>query len=225
MNKHLLDLVVISGGTGDPSSTRMLAGRLADQTVRQAAEAGLEVRSSLIELRPLATDIAEAIVAGFASERLREVIQRVGAADALIVATPVYQAGVSGLVTSFLDLFDTDLLIATPVLLSATAGTSRHALVVDGELRALFAYLRAATTPTGVFAAPEDWGTTALSERIERAAHELLAYLESGIRDRVRGAAWGRYRHSFGGVSGEGRDLDAIDVDSDLMRMAAGGAA
>ena len=86
-------------------------------------------------MRRLGPGLVLALVAGFASERLREVIQRVGAADALIVATPVYQAGVSGLVTSFLDLFDTDLLIATPVLLSATAGTSRHALVVDGELR------------------------------------------------------------------------------------------
>lgn len=220
-----LELVVISGGTGDPSSTRLLAGRLAEQTVAEAGASGLRVRSSLIELRPLATDIAQAIVAGFPSDRLREVIETVARADGLIVATPVYQAGVSGLVKSFIDLLDADLLIATPVLLAATAGSARHALVVDGELRSLFAYLRAASTPTGVFAAPEDWGTSALTGRIERSAHELVGYLSSGVRDRIRGTSWQHYRHEFGGHTSGDDPAAAIDFDSDLMRLAAGGSA
>ncbi len=55
-------------------------------------------------------------------------------------------------------MLDNDLLIGKPVLLGATAGTARHALVVDDQLRPLFAYLRALPVPTSLFAAPEDWG-------------------------------------------------------------------
>ena len=48
-------------------------------------------------------------------------------------------------------------------------------------IRPLFAYLRAAVVPTGVYAATEDWGQGAVAtdgslvERIERAATELAA--------------------------------------------------
>jgi len=63
--------------------------------------------------------------------------------DAIIAATPVYKAGISGLFKSFADLVDNDLLIAAPVVLAATGGTARHAMVVDDQLRPLFAFLRA----------------------------------------------------------------------------------
>jgi FMN reductase len=64
------------------------------------------------------------------------------------------------------------------VLLGATAGTARHSLVLEHAMRPLFAYLRAVTVPTAVFAASEDWaggdGTSrSLAERIDRAAAEL----------------------------------------------------
>ena len=83
-----------------------------------------------------------------------------------------------------MDLLDNDLLIAKPVLLAATAGSSRHALVADEQMRPLFAYMRALTLPTSVFAAPEDWGTPELGDRIRRSATELEALVQAGIEQR-----------------------------------------
>ncbi len=74
---------------------------------------------------------------------MQEAIERLAAADAIIASTPVYKAGISGLFKSFADLIDNDLLIAKPVILAATGGTARHAMVVDEQLRPLFAFLRA----------------------------------------------------------------------------------
>lgn len=218
-------LVVVSGGTSDPSSTRMLATRLAERAVALGASAGVSIETRVIELRPLASDIASSIVAGFPSPALAAALALVTQADGLIVATPVYKAGVSGLVKSFVDVLDNDSVIAVPTLLAATAGTSRHALVADDQLRSLFAYLRAATTPTSVFAAPDDWGTGSLAERIDRAAHELVAYLQAGLRERIRDTSWQRYQHTFG-TAGAGADEDpaaGVSFDTDLMRLAAGG--
>ncbi|MFD1720462.1 CE1759 family FMN reductase [Amnibacterium endophyticum] len=214
-------LVIVSGGTSDPSSTRMLADRLAGGVIDAAVERGLEVTTSVIELRPLAGDIADAQAAGFPAGALAEAIERLGDADALIVATPVYKAGVSGLVKSFFDVVDQDLLIAVPTLLAATAGTARHALVADESLRSLFAYLRTLTTPTSVFASSEDWGTTALADRVDRAAKELVVLVAAGVKDAMRDSG-GRYNRVFGGAAGGG---DEIRLDSDLMRLAAGGGA
>ena len=143
-------------------------------------------------------------------------------ADAVVAATPVYKAGISGLFKSFVDLLDNDLMIAKPVLLAATAGTARHALVVDEAMRSLFTYMRALPVPTGVFAAPEDWASVELGARIDRAAGELLAFAQSGIEDQIRDASWGRYQHELG--SNGGQEL-GIDLDSTLMRLATGGSA
>jgi FMN reductase len=111
------------------------------------------------------------------------------------------------------------------VVLAATAGTARPALVVDDQMRPLFAYLRALPVPTSLFAAPEDWADAALNQRIDRAAFELVLLMESGFARQLRGESWQRYQHEFGSAASAGGADDEIDVDSDLMRLATGGSA
>jgi len=84
----------------------------------------------------------------------------------------------------------------------------------------MFAYLRALTIPTSLFAAPEDWGDPDLNKRIDRAAVEFVLLMESGFSQNVRDASWESYQHEYGGAGGTGTD---IDLDTDLMRLAAGG--
>jgi len=221
------NLVVVSAGTSDPSSTRMLGDRAAQRVAAVAAGRGAAVRTRVVDLRELATDITTALTSQLVTPRLQQAVDALGAADGVIAAAPVYKAGVSGLFTSFFHVLDNDLLIGKPVVLAATAGTSRHALVVDDQMRSLFAYLRTLPVPTSLFAAPEDWGDSAgeqagLNKRIDRAAFELVLLMESGFARQVRDETWQSYQHELG--SNGGRELE-IDVDSDLMRLATGGSA
>jgi FMN reductase len=215
-------LVVVSAGAGDPSSTRMLADRIAERTSALAAghECTLTVR--LVDLREIAADISSALVSQLVSPRLQQAIDALSQADGIVAAAPVYKAGPSGLFTSFFQLLDDDLLIAKPVLLAATAGTARHALVADEQMRSLFAYMRALTVPTSVFAAPEDWGDAALGRRIDRAALELVLLMESSFAAKVRDQSWDNYQHEYGSAGGT---ETSVDLDSDLMRLATGGSA
>ncbi|MER5861988.1 CE1759 family FMN reductase [Kitasatospora sp. NPDC002040] len=173
-----MKLVVIAAGLSEPSSTRLLADRLAGATGRL-----LPVRTRVVELRDLAVDIAKHLVSGFPSPALREVLEAVAAADGLIVVTPVFTASYSGLFKSFFDVLDRTALVGKPVLLAATGGSARHSLVLEHALRPMFSHLRAATLPTAVFAASPDWGSGAeaggeeLAGRIDRAAAELAAAL------------------------------------------------
>ena len=219
-DKQSFTLVVVTAGTGDPSSTRMLADRIAQRVADLASRRGNEVVPRVIDLRELATEITTALVSQLVGPNLRKAVDALATADGIVAATPVYKAGASGLFTAFFQVLDNDLLIAKPVVLAATAGTARHALVVDEQMRSLFAYLRAAAVPTTLFAAPEDWGDPALNKRVDRAALELLLLVESGFAQQVRDESWRSYQHEFGSAGGT---EVSIDLDSDLMRLAAGG--
>ena len=215
-------VVVVSAGTSDPSSTRLLADRAAQRVAALAAGHGNTVTTSVIDLREIATDITTALTSQLIAPRLQQAIDALGAADGVIAATPVYKAAASGLFTSFFHVLDNDLLIAKPVLLAATAGTARHALVADESMRPLFAFLRTLTAPTSLFAAPEDWSDPALATRIDRAALELVLLMETGFAQKVRNESWDSYQHEFGSAGGV---EPGIDLDTDLMRLATGGSA
>ncbi|WP_405898658.1 FMN reductase [Streptomyces sp. NBC_00727] len=182
-----LRIVAVSAGLSNPSSTRLLADRLA-ATTREQLEAAQDrpVDVRVIELRDLAVDIAGHLVSGFPSAALEDALAAVTGADGLIAVTPVFTASYSGLFKSFFDLVENTALTGRPVLVAATGGTARHSLVLEHAMRPLFAYLRAVTLPTSVYAASEDWGAAGdayadgLPARIRRAGGELAGAVSGG---------------------------------------------
>ncbi len=171
-------IAVVSAGLGKPSSTRLLADRLAQATVDELARIGVTATVETFELRDVAHDIVNAMLTGFPSPTLRHLLETVTGTDAVIAVTPLYTTTYSGLFKSFVDILDKDALVGTPVLLGATGGTPRHSLALEYSVRPLFTYLRAHTVTTSVFAATDDWagGTDTLASlpaRITRAATEL----------------------------------------------------
>jgi len=174
-------LAVVTAGLSQPSSTRLLADRLTEATVR--ALDGVEVEITVVELRDVAQDVTNNLLTGFASPKLDAAIQAVTGADGLIAVTPIFTTSYSGLFKSFVDVLDPQALTGMPVLLGATGGTERHSLAIDYAMRPLFSYLHAVALPTGVYAASSDWGSAdGLSDRIERAASELAAQVRTSDR-------------------------------------------
>jgi FMN reductase len=179
-------LAVVSAGLSQPSSSRLLADRLA-----AAVGAVLPVETTLIEVRDHAHDVVNNLLTGFPPPALAGTIDVVLAADGLIAVSPVFNASYSGLFKSFFDVFGESALLDKPVLLAATGGTARHSLALEHALRPMFTYMRATVVPTSVFAAPEDWAggsgpSGALAGRIDRAARELAEQMERRERRVVR---------------------------------------
>jgi FMN reductase len=154
----------------------LLADRLAATVDRALRLYDEQAEVVTIELRDLAHPLTDHLLTGFPSPELEEALATVAGDDAVIAVTPVFSASDSGLFKTFFDVLEPDALAGKPVLVAATAGTARHSLVLDFAMRPLFTYLRAVVVPTGVFAATEDFGSTAggaLAARVERAAKEL----------------------------------------------------
>ena len=177
-------IVVVTAGMAEPSSSRLLGDRLAAAVDLHLREVGQEPRIEVIELREHAVDLANHLLSGFPTPTLEAAYERVLGADGVIAVSPIFSGAYSGLFKLFWDLIDRDAFRAKPVLIAATGGTPRHSLAIEHTIRPLFAYLRAAVVPTGVYAATEDWGQGAvgldgsLVERIERAATELATAIE-----------------------------------------------
>ncbi len=182
-------IAVLSAGLSQPSSTRLLADRLTEAVVgaleARARSAGepVEVAVDIVEVRDIAHDLVNNVLSGFASPALQERLNAVVAADAVIVATPIYAASYSGLLKLLVDVLPPDALRDMPVLLGATGGTSRHSLALDHALRPLFAHLGALVAPVAVFAASKDWGSVeeqGLGRRIDRAGAQLAGLVSTG---------------------------------------------
>lgn len=179
-------IVVVSAGLSQPSSTRLLADRLASATDRALRLYDEEVEVAFVELREHAHALTDHLLTGFAAGPLAEVLTSVAKADAVIAVSPIFRASYNGLFKTFFDVLEEGTLEGTPVLVGATAGTARHSLALEFAVRPLFAYLRATVVPTAVFAATEDFGgDSGLAARIERAGREL-ADLVVGRQPRER---------------------------------------
>lgn len=190
-------LAIISAGISQPSSTRLLAERLATATERRLAHEGVVTKVEIFDLRDFAHDITNNLLTGFASPKLQVVIDAIMAADGLIAVSPIYTTSYSGLFKSFIDTLDPQAITDMPVIIGATGGTERHSLALDYAMRPLFSYLHAVVMPTAVYAASSDWGSAnssgagssavdaasgTLPARIERAAAELAAQVQNSDR-------------------------------------------
>ncbi len=183
-------IAVVSAGLSQPSSTRLLADRLADATVRRLTEHGFETKVEVVELRDVARDVTNNLLAGFPSPSLADVIEKVTGADGLIAVTPIFTTSFSGLFKSFFDVIDPTALDGMPIVIGATGGTERHSLALEYAMRPMFTYLHGVVVPTSVYAASADWGSAAdtvksLPDRIERAAGEFASLVAASDRSNL----------------------------------------
>jgi len=161
-----------------PSKSAALAEHLLDLI----AEA-IPVEQRLIELGPLAPQFAGAVWRPQLPAAVERELVAVEQADVLVVATPVFRGSYTGLFKHFFDFIEQDALIDKPILLAATGGSERHALVIDHQLRPLFSFFQTRTLPLGVYATDKDFvdyrvRDEALLQRAALAVHRALPLID-----------------------------------------------
>ncbi len=99
-------IVVLTAGLRQPSSSRLLADRLAVATTDVLRGRGQTAEVETVELREYARELTNHLLTGFAAGRLAQLIERVTAADALIVVSPIFSGSYSGLFKTFFDVLE-----------------------------------------------------------------------------------------------------------------------
>lgn len=161
-----LRLVAVSGGLQRPSRSAALAEHLLDLLAEE-----IPSEQRLVELGQLAPKLAGAVWRSKLPHTVERDVEAVERADVLVVVTPVFRGSYTGLFKHFFDFIHQDALIDKPVLLAATGGSERHALVIDHQLRPLFSFFQARTLPLGVYATDKDFVDYRLQDEalVERA--------------------------------------------------------
>lgn len=173
-----LKVTAVSGSYKLPSRTAALV-----QAITQKLGQQIPIDLHVVEL----SEIAGSLVASYDPKALpvkvQQDIQAIETADLLVVATPVYRASYGGLFKHLFDLVQLEALVDVPVLLAATGGTERHALIIDHELRPLFSFFQAVTLPIGVYAVEADFEnyqikSEAVKARVALAVERALPLLK-----------------------------------------------
>src|SRR6478609_12105838 len=173
-----LRIVGVSGSLREPSKTTALVRELIDGV---AAREPAETR--LIEVATLGPLFAGALRREDLQPEVEDALRAIETADLLIVASPVYRASFTGLFKHLFDFVGQYALVGTPVLLAATGGGERHALIIDHQLRPLFGFFQSLTLPLGVYASDAhftDHAVTApdITRRIAQAVDSALPLVE-----------------------------------------------
>ncbi len=181
-----LRVVAVSGGLQRPSRAATLAERLSDLIA-----AKIPCQRHLIELGQLAPQLAGTVRRSQLPDTVERELAAVEQADVLVVATPVYRGSYTGLFKHFFDFIDQDALVDMPVLLAATGGSERHALMIDHQLRPLFSFFQARTLPLGVYATDRDFAGDGLHnddliQRARLAVERALPVLDLTCHARTR---------------------------------------
>ncbi|MEG0604210.1 MAG: FMN reductase [Acinetobacter sp.] len=185
-----LNIVAVSGGLNSPSKTESLVQAIIDEL----SEA-IHIKVHFVKLSEIGPLLGGAIYRNQLPQRVQDDLAAVEAADALIVGTPVYRASFTGLFKHFFDFVEQTALVDVPVLLAASGGSDRHALVLEHQLRPLFSFFQAQTLPIGVYATDRDFTpeytvkSEQLSERVTLAVARALPILEWAPAKGQRAAA------------------------------------
>jgi FMN reductase len=176
---HPLNIVAVSGGLNTPSKTESLVQNILDELA-----AATTINVHFIKLSEIGPLLGGAIYRNQLPQRVQDDLAAIEAADALIVGTPVYRASFTGLFKHLFDFVEQTALVDVPVLLAASGGSDRHALVLEHQLRPLFSFFQAQTLPIGVYATDKDFTpeytikSEQLKDRITLAVARALPILE-----------------------------------------------
>jgi FMN reductase len=182
---NTLKVVGVSGSLKAPSRTIALVEELVAALGEQ-----LPIESRIIKVNELGPSFAGALNRTELPAEVEDALQAIETADVLVVASPVYRASFTGLFKHLFDFVDQYALVDVPVLLAATGGSERHALIIEHQFRPLFSFFQALTLPVGIYAHDSDFTdykitSDLLRARIEKAVGKAVPVIRSNEAEKA----------------------------------------
>ncbi|MDX8498968.1 FMN reductase [Mesorhizobium sp. VK4C] len=175
-------LIGFTGSFNRPSRSRALVELVADLAAKR-----YNVTASVYDITELGASLGNARRFADLDATAQTVLRQITDADVLVVGTPTYKGSYTGLFKHAIDMIDPSALLGTPVILTATGGGDRHALIVEHQLRPLFGFFQAHTLPTAIYAADREFADYRLTaepirQRVRQAVAELAPFVGAATK-------------------------------------------
>lgn len=125
------------------------------------------------------------------------VLETIMAADAIMIGTPIFQASIPATLKNIFDLLPINAFQDKVVSILVTAGTAKHYLIAEQQLKPILAYMKAQIVQTYVFIEEQDFHRKEIINddvlfRIERLVEDTVVLTETytNIRE-AKEAAYG----------------------------------
>jgi FMN reductase len=141
-----LDVVIVNGSPNAPSKSVAVA-----RLVIEALDEIVHASTRLIDVYRLGDGLTSATAREGVSEAVELELQAIERADVIVTAVPVFRGSYPGMFKHLFDLVDQYALANKLVVLTATGGSERHALMIEHELRPLFGFFQSFVAPVGFF--------------------------------------------------------------------------
>jgi FMN reductase len=167
----------LSGGLTAPSPTKALVEFVVSQAV-----APFPHSTDLIDVAEIAPELAFTLTRQDASPQLEAALQKIEAADLLIIGTPISKGSYTGLLKHLLDLLTVSISEDHVAIIAATDQGDCNSLLLEHSLRPLLSLLGYCTVPTAVYARDDDFVNFRVAEeaviiRARRAVGEAFRVL------------------------------------------------
>jgi len=150
-------------------------GRLAAAIAFAAGSARNDTAVDILNLAETRVEACDGRPLGEYGESTRAAVGLIAAADAVLIAAPVYRASYPGVLKNLLDIAPVEALQNKPVGIVAMGGSAHHYLAVDNQLRQVLAWFGALMAPTGIYLTGSDFRDGKLESEAARKDLATLA--------------------------------------------------
>jgi FMN reductase len=128
-----------------------------DYTIKRITENYPEAEVTLIDLADYDVDLSDGRHYLDYEGDTKYVAQTVMEADAIIIGTPIFQASIPGALKNIFDLLPVNAFRDKVVSMLVTAGSPKHYLIAEHQLRPILTYMKAQIVQSYVFIVEEDF--------------------------------------------------------------------
>ena len=177
----------ISGSMTKGGSTRAVI----DAVLQGAKAYNPHLITDVVDLRHVTLSFCDGRPLHEYSDDTAQVVERIQAADAYVIGTPIYRGSYTGSLKNLLDHLPVEALMGKVVGLVATAATDHHYLSIDQELRPVLMWFNAHLVPGSVYVRSNQLqGNEVVDAQVKEHLH-VLGQAVADMQQRLTGGLQG----------------------------------
>ncbi|MFD1861792.1 NADPH-dependent FMN reductase [Planococcus chinensis] len=159
-------------------------GAILEQVKGYIEDANPELELKILSLADFEHQFVDGRPLGEYNEDMQEMVRRFENADGYIIATPIFQGSIPGVLKNAFDMLHPRTMRYKPVSIVANGGTYQHHLVIENQLKPILDYFRCLVTPNYVYTHTSHFDETNsitnedVHERLRELARVFVQYAE-----------------------------------------------